>query len=164
MLEEIFLADKDSFSLEIISKKSIEIEESLYKLGQEFCNEKYRVLKVNLPRNCELRKKVLYSEINADDLVRMESRDLIPEGLRLELQRSLSEISDSKRSDFMEENRAAFLKNAGINKSEGGMFKCGKCLSTNTTYYEKQTRSAGEFFSFFILLSISRFKADTIIE
>ena len=56
----------------------------------------------------------------------------------------------SKERRMAEEHRRALAEAMEEDNSYDGMFKCGKCKGTRTTYYQMQTRSADEPMTCFI--------------
>ena len=142
-LTEAFAADIDQFPAEVISNVCIEIEESMYKIGQDQYVSKGRALRLNLPKNRDLRHQVLNGEIKGDDLVNYSSDELLSAQHKQLIEQGIKAVEEAKRSDWLDANREQFNKQAGI-KEMGGMYKCGKCGSTKTAYYQKQTRSAGK--------------------
>jgi DNA-directed RNA polymerase subunit M/transcription elongation factor TFIIS len=85
--------------------------------------------------NTQLLKKLLLKQINEFELCYYPPKDMFPERYK--------ELMD-KYSD----------KNAGLAPKQvqesDGMFKCGKCKSYKTTYYQRQIRSADEPITTFV--------------
>jgi transcription elongation factor S-II len=57
----------------------------------------------------------------------------------------------ARRADLYELHRAQILLANGIDPNKGGEFKCSRCKSSKTTFHEKQTRSADEPMTVFVL-------------
>jgi DNA-directed RNA polymerase subunit M/transcription elongation factor TFIIS len=130
-------------SANLIFNVCVEIEESLHQLGQDQYTSKGRTLRLNLQKNAPLRKRILSGEVKSVELVNYTPEQLISDDHKEAISKTLSYVAESKRSDWMDANREQFNKQAGV-KEQGGMFRCGKCGSTKTTHYQKQTRSAGK--------------------
>ena len=77
-------------------------------------------------------------KIKVTDVVLMNPGELNPHGLYAVTKAKLKVQEDHKLSRNTE------------NDSYEGMFKCGKCKSRKTTYYQMQTRSADEPMTTFV--------------
>lgn len=93
-----------------------------------------RSLKFNLTKNEELRRKVVSREITPEDLVTMKPGEMATAEKQKQMEQASQHALDSRRSDW----------NLVHNKPKVGMYRCGKCNSNETTYYQQQTRSADE--------------------
>ena len=107
---------------------------------REMYKQKYMSIMVALaePRN-DLVAKIIDGSVKTEDVARMEPDQLWPTGpYALEKQRLLAKSLIKLRNAH--EVPADFV----------GMFKCGKCKSERTTYYQLQTRSADEPMTTFV--------------
>jgi DNA-directed RNA polymerase subunit M/transcription elongation factor TFIIS len=76
--------------------------------------------------------RLLKREVKSQDLPGMEPDQLWPDG-------------PFSRGIFKHKERDLMLEKARVQDEDyKGMFKCGKCKSVKTTYYQMQTRSADE--------------------
>ena len=85
---------------------------------------------------CEVRPELLHrllqKEVKSQDLPYMRPDQLQPDGEWARMARKL------QRRDLDRE------KSRAQDENYNGLFKCGKCKSVKTTYYQMQTRSADE--------------------
>lgn len=91
-----------------------------------------------LEHRTELKKKLFNEEIKLTDIASMTSYDL---------------LSDELKKKIQEDNHDILRKKMiGVQTVENvnGTFKCGKCKSKKTTYYQRQTRSADEPMTVFV--------------
>lgn len=111
--------------------------------------EKFRMLHFNLPKNSALRVDLAMGHVQLDKLVQMSSQELLDaEAQKVRLEQEDAAFQRS-RGDWFEANRDKLNAAAGV-KETGGLFKCGRCKSTKTTHYQKQTRSADEPMTVFV--------------
>ena len=79
-----------------------------------------------------LKRRLMRREFTSQDLINMRPEQLWPNGpwsrtmLKLKEKELMMERAKAKEEDY------------------NGLFKCGKCKSVKTTYYQMQTRSADE--------------------
>jgi DNA-directed RNA polymerase subunit M/transcription elongation factor TFIIS len=141
-LAEAFIDDLPHFAPDHIANICIAIEEALFnKISQDQYMTKGRSLRLSLAKHKRLRQQMLQGELSGENVVGLSSEELLPPEIKEAIEKGVAEIQEEKRSDWLDANREQFNKQAGI-KEQGGMFKCGKCQSTKTAYYQKQTRSA----------------------
>ena len=80
----------------------------------------------------QLKRRLMRREFTSQDLINMRPEQLWPNGpwsrtmLKLKEKELMMERAKAKEEDY------------------NGLFKCGKCKSVKTTYYQMQTRSADE--------------------
>ena len=100
---------------------------------------KFLTIQYNLkdPSN-DLAERLKTEKIKVTDVVLMNPGELNPHGLYAVTKAKLKVQEDHKLSRNTE------------NDSYEGMFKCGKCKSRKTTYYQMQTRSADEPMTTFV--------------
>ncbi|KAJ3114155.1 RNA polymerase II elongation factor [Phlyctochytrium bullatum] len=125
-----------------ILKKSTEVEAALYKTyggGSDKYKSQFRTLIANLKdKDPRLRENVLNGTIAPKDLVVMTPDELMPAEVR-----QLAE--EAKRKNLMNSMTAP------PQEAETDAFKCGKCQKRKCTYYQKQTRSADEPMTTFVM-------------
>ena len=80
----------------------------------------------------QLLRRLLRKEVKSQDLPTMRAEQLDPEGVWAQAALKL------QRRDLDREKARA------QDEDYNGLFKCGKCKSVKTTYYQMQTRSADE--------------------
>lgn len=80
----------------------------------------------------QLKRRLLRREVASQDLVTMKPEQLWPNG---PWSRTMLKLREKEMA--MEKMRAK-------EENYTGLFKCGKCKSVKTTYYQMQTRSADE--------------------
>jgi transcription elongation factor S-II len=93
---------------------------------------------LNEPRS-QLKERILNGEVKSIDVAYMAPFELWntgPYAIEIEKQRAQEIRKDESQGK--------------IEKNIKGIFKCGRCKSDNTTYYEMQTRSADEPMTAFI--------------
>ena len=95
----------------------------------EVAGDRVRVLCEVQP---QLIRRLLRKEVKSQDLPSMRAEQLDPDG---PWARSAFKLKE--RELMMEQMRAK-------EEDYNGLFKCGKCKSVKTTYYQMQTRSADE--------------------
>mmetsp|Transcript_14275 Transcript_14275/g.45749 ORF Transcript_14275/g.45749 Transcript_14275/m.45749 type:complete len:173 (-) Transcript_14275:432-950(-) len=110
---------------------------------------KYRTLKTNLNLNKTLKAELLNGFLSASRLVKMTDNELLSSEAKEKIKTDNKDLIDQNRQDWLDDHREEIMKAVGIN-IEGGMFKCGRCGSSKTTHYQKQTRSADEPMTVFI--------------
>lgn len=136
-----------------IQKVCVEIEQEIYKINgsasSESYKEKFRTLKYHINDNDDLRNKILNSEVSAQELCKMSSAELANEKKKRDREKMLQEESEAKQSNWHDKNIDKLNQAAGISSAEG-MFKCGRCKSSKTSHYMKQTRSADEPMTVFV--------------
>ena len=136
--------------------RTTEIEASMQeKLGRDRSAymDKARSLCFNLKKNKSLREQVLMGSIAADNLVTMTSEQMAPKEKKEEREAQVKKLADSRRLDWEQANEAKINEMCGI-KGEllsASLFTCGRCKSTKTTSTQKQTRSADEPMTVFVL-------------
>lgn len=94
---------------------------------------KHRYLAINKALKGSLKERLVTKKITPKQLVTATPEELLPEGLYAN---TLENIR--LREIAIENNKAKF------DESYEGIFKCRKCKSNKTSYYQLQTRSADE--------------------
>ena len=105
--------------------------------------EQFKTLASNFKRNVPLTLGFFQGDIGAARLARMTSAELQSDAARKQAEAARREAQEAVQLDWLLKNRGAMLASAGMTASEG-MLTCPKCKKRNTTYYQKQTRSADE--------------------
>jgi len=127
---------------------AVELEEELWaqlvKSGDEKAyNTQVRCLIFNLKdsKNPTFKYKILAGFLKLEDLPTMPAEHMA------------SEVKQAERAKFrqdsMEETQSDWDLSRGLIHTSG-MFTCGKCKSTKTHYFQKQTRSADEPMTTFV--------------
>lgn len=105
--------------------------------------EKMLLLLQNLPHNRPLLLNTFQRLLDAGELVRMRSEDMASEEARKAAELARKQHQESVMLDWQVKNKMKALQAAGLTLG-GGICKCPRCKSENTSYTEKQTRSADE--------------------
>lgn len=115
--------------------------------------DKARSLAFNLKKNTELCQDVLLGHIEASDLVQMSSEQLASDEIRKARAEEAKKVIESKRLDWEQANEAKINEMCGIRGDllKASLFTCSRCKSTKTTSTQKQTRSADEPMTVFVL-------------
>jgi DNA-directed RNA polymerase subunit M/transcription elongation factor TFIIS len=95
-------------------------------------------VKVTCDVQPQLLSRLLQKEVKSQDLPYMRPDQLQPDGEWARMARKL------QRRDLDRE------KSRAQDENYNGLFKCGKCKSVKTTYYQMQTRSADEPMTTFV--------------
>jgi DNA-directed RNA polymerase subunit M/transcription elongation factor TFIIS len=155
IVEKIHLLIFDSSFAEKtdLNKKAINIEISIFnyaikeaiskKIIKNWDNPQFiqlykdrlRSIYLNLKKNKSFKEKIISEEITMDDLTKITHQEIFPEKWNDLINRKIKR-DDSKFSQNIE--------------SMTDMYKCKKCGSKRSTYYELQTRSADESMTIFI--------------
>jgi DNA-directed RNA polymerase subunit M/transcription elongation factor TFIIS len=99
---------------------------------------KFLSLQKSIKENPSLKEKIIEKKLKTKDLIEMRPEQLCPDGLYAQ------EIEVKIHKDLRKEYLKREIKN------QEGFFKCGRCKSTKTTYYQMQTRSADEPMTVFV--------------
>ncbi|GKY97432.1 hypothetical protein MPSEU_000701700 [Mayamaea pseudoterrestris] len=150
---------EDGVSLEaidhLVGPRAAEIESAICRNfpNSKAYSDKARSLAFNLKKNTLLCKDVLLGTIEADDLVKMSSEQLAPEETLKKRAEEARKVIDASRLDWNEANEDKINEMCGIRGDllKASLFTCGRCKSTKTTSTQKQTRSADEPMTVFVL-------------
>ena len=137
----------------LISRAS-EIEEAMYsKLSGSDYTDKGRSLCFNLKKNADLSSSVILGQLPALQLIKMSSEELMSTEARMAREKDAKKISDSKRLDWDTANEDKINEMCGIKGDllNASLFTCGRCKSVKTTSTQKQTRSADEPMTVFVV-------------
>jgi len=115
--------------------------------------EKARSLSFNLKRNKSLRSSVLSGSVQPAQLVKLSPEELATSEKKKEREDLEKSIQDSRRLDWEQANEEKINEMCGIKGDllKASLFTCGRCKSIKTTSTQKQTRSADEPMTVFVL-------------
>jgi len=111
---------------------------------------KFRQLSFNLKKNASLREDLLQRNVSGESLIKMSPEELATEEKRKEIEKLRDDAFQRSRLDWAEANAEKINKQCGI-ENDIGLFTCGKCKSTKTSNTQKQTRSADEPMTVFVV-------------
>lgn len=134
-----------------LANLGLQIEAALFKdfsFGGQLTKEymdKARSIIFNMkdPQNEELKMKLVQGEILPAQLVKLSAQEMASSEKKKERELNREASLAANRTDWMIER--AMQSNKGI-----GFFKCRKCHSKKTTYFQMQTRGADEPMTNFI--------------
>jgi len=115
--------------------------------------DKIRSLVFNLKKNTQLRENVLFGGVSSESLVKMSPNELATDEKIKEREAQVAILKDSRRLDWDQANEAKVNEMCGIKGDllKASLFECGRCKSHKTTSTQKQTRSADEPMTVFVL-------------
>ncbi|EAN33789.1 transcription elongation factor S-II protein [Theileria parva strain Muguga] len=108
-------------------------------------NQQLKCIAFNLKdvKNTILNYKLYNKMITVDELTRMTSLQMASDEKKLQRNEILEQSLEACQSDWA-------IKNIFLAKKSAGQFKCNKCNSKVTTYYQLQTRSSDEPMTTFV--------------
>ena len=139
---------KDFSAIDPVTAKNIEI--AIYNRSCRTCREptwdnswfkssyKHRYMAISGSLGRGLLERILSKQVKCKDLVTMGPEQLEPNGLYANMAEKL------KKRDL---DREMYKR---TEEDYEGIFKCGKCKSKKTTYFQLQTRSADEPMTTFV--------------
>ena len=115
--------------------------------------DKIRSLVFNLKKNTQLRENVLFGGVSSETLVHMSPNELATDEKVKEREAQVAFLKDSRRLDWETANEEKVNEMCGIKGDllKASLFECGRCKSHKTTSTQKQTRSADEPMTVFVL-------------
>lgn len=115
--------------------------------------DKARSLAFNLKKNSALTLQLLLGQVTAEVLVKLPTEELASEDIRKKKEEEAKKLLESTRLDWEQANEAKINEMCGIRGKSlaASLFTCGRCKSTKTTSTQKQTRSADEPMTVFVL-------------
>ena len=115
--------------------------------------DKIRSLIFNLKKNADLRENVLLGSTSPETLVQLEPEQMATAEKSKEISDRLARLKDSRRLDWEQANESKINEMCGIKGDllKASLFTCGRCKSIKTTSTQKQTRSADEPMTVFVL-------------
>lgn len=140
----------------LISRAS-EVERALYdKLyisDKKGYADKARSLCFNLKKNVQLSEQVILGQVSASELIQMSTEQLASAEARKAREETSKKLIDSKRLDWDQANEEKINEMCGIKGDllQASLFTCGRCKSVKTTSTQKQTRSADEPMTVFVV-------------
>lgn len=160
----IFLMSKDEMSKDLNESavkqlclaRAGEVEEAIdaWSRGvKQTYTEKVRSLVFNLKKNGALRDQIILGQVSAGRLPRMSPGELATEEKAKERDATVKKLQDSRRLDWDQANESKINDMCGIKGDllKASLFTCGRCKSIKTTSTQKQTRSADEPMTVFVL-------------
>lgn len=161
---EIFQATKDDLVKSGVSEaaiahllgpRSVELEAAIWKSNpdKKAYADKARSLAFNMKKNAALTQEVILGQIEPSDLVKMKVEELASQEMRKKREQDAKAVNDSKRMDWDQANEHKINEMCGIRGDllKASLFTCGRCKSVKTTSTQKQTRSADEPMTVFVL-------------
>jgi transcription elongation factor S-II len=114
---------------------------------------KARSLCFNIKKNTGLTTQILLGQIAGDELVEMSTEQLASDEKRKEREEKVRKMMDTNRLDWDTANEHKINEMCGIRGEllKASLFTCGRCKSIKTTSTQKQTRSADEPMTVFVL-------------
>lgn len=99
---------------------------------------KFLSLQQSLRDNPKLKQQIIDKRLKTKDIIEMRPEELCPEGVYAK-QMEVKIHKELRKQALTQEAR-----------NQEGFFKCGRCKSLKTTYYQMQTRSADEPMTVFV--------------
>ena len=115
--------------------------------------DKARSLFFNLKKNQDLVVSLLLGQIEPKEIVEFSAEQLASDEIRKKREETAQKLIDSKRLDWDQANEDKINDQCGIKGDllNASLFTCGRCKSVKTTSTQKQTRSADEPMTVFVL-------------
>jgi transcription elongation factor S-II len=140
----------------LVVQRATEVEASIQQhMGNDKSSysAKARSLCFNIKNNKKMGGEVILGQVSADDLVNMSTEELASDDKRKEREERRQHVMDTTRLDWERENESKINDMCGITGDllKASLFTCGRCKSIKTTSTQKQTRSADEPMTVFVL-------------
>jgi transcription elongation factor S-II len=143
----------------LMAPRAAEIEGAMYDKFRNHGNsssaytDKARSLAFNLKKNRDLCQSVVLGRVSAKNLIDMTSEQLAPAATKLAREAEAAKLQDAKRLDWDQAHEDKINEMCGIKGDllNASLFTCGRCKSIKTTSTQKQTRSADEPMTVFVL-------------
>mmetsp|Transcript_16821 Transcript_16821/g.38559 ORF Transcript_16821/g.38559 Transcript_16821/m.38559 type:complete len:327 (-) Transcript_16821:1280-2260(-) len=115
--------------------------------------QKARSLCFNLKKNTSLTSQLILGQLSGKELVGLTPEQLVSAEKRKEIEARKKNLMDSNLLDWEAQNEDKINEMCGIKGDllQASLFTCGRCKSTKTTSTQKQTRSADEPMTVFVL-------------
>lgn len=124
-------------------------------------SEQFKRLASNLKMNEDITMEIYFGTLSPTEVAQLTNADLLTDAAKKAGEETRRASLEAVMLDWSSKNRKRILESAGIEDNTG--LPCKKCRSKNTTYTQKQTRSADEpmtvcvfalclFFSFYCYL------------
>lgn len=142
----------ERLTVERASEIEMAIQTKFMGQKQEYVG-KARSLCFNLKKNTSLTSQLILGQVSSKELVEMSSEQLISTEKQKELEERKNKLMDANMLDWEAQNEDKINEMCGIKGEllQASLFTCGRCKSTKTTSTQKQTRSADEPMTVFVL-------------
>lgn len=143
----------------LMAPRAAEIENAMYDKFRNHSSssnaytDKARSLAFNLKKNRDLCQRVVTGRVSATALIDMTSEQLAPTATKIAREAEAAKLQDAKRLDWDQAHEDKINEMCGIKGDllNASLFTCGRCKSIKTTSTQKQTRSADEPMTVFVL-------------
>jgi transcription elongation factor S-II len=147
--------NKEAFQQLTLSRAS-EVEAAIEtRLGNSRTNytEKARSLCFNIKKNSKLRHNIIMGSTSGEELLGMTSEQLATAERTEARNAEINRLQESRRLDWETANEGKINDMCGIKGDllSASLFTCSRCKSVKTTSTQKQTRSADEPMTVFVL-------------
>jgi len=142
----------DHLTVERATDIEMAIQTKFMSQKQEYLG-KARSLCFNLKKNIGLAAQIILGQVPSEELVGMTSEQLISDEKRKEFEERKKNLMDANMLDWDTQNEDKINEMCGIKGEllQASLFTCGRCKSIKTTSTQKQTRSADEPMTVFVL-------------
>mmetsp|Transcript_59430 Transcript_59430/g.66513 ORF Transcript_59430/g.66513 Transcript_59430/m.66513 type:complete len:349 (+) Transcript_59430:220-1266(+) len=141
----------------LVVERATDVEQAIQaKFGYQQRSEylgKARSLCFNIKKNDALACQIILGKVLSQELVELSSEQLVSEKKRQEIEARKKNHMDSNLLDWDTQNEDKINEMCGITGDllNASLFTCGRCKSPKTTSTQKQTRSADEPMTVFVL-------------
>ena len=139
----------------LLGPRALEVEAAIHQhtRDKKGYTDKARSLAFNLKKNAGLVQEFILGQLDAESLVSMKTEELASDEMRDKRKEEAKKLNDSRRLDWDQANEAKINDMCGIKGDllNASLFTCGRCKSVKTTSTQKQTRSADEPMTVFVL-------------
>jgi len=141
----------------LVVERATDVEQAIQaKFGYQNRSEylgKARSLCFNMKKNDSLACQIILGQVLSKELVELSSEQLVSEKKREEIEERKKNHMDSNLLDWDTQNEDKINEMCGITGDllNASLFTCGRCKSPKTTSTQKQTRSADEPMTVFVL-------------
>mmetsp|Transcript_7723 Transcript_7723/g.14569 ORF Transcript_7723/g.14569 Transcript_7723/m.14569 type:complete len:356 (-) Transcript_7723:81-1148(-) len=140
----------------LLTSRASEVEVACHEYAKgikQSYTDKIRSLIFNLKKNTDLRENVILGSTTPETLVQLPPEQLVTAEKSKEISQRLEKLKDSRRLDWEQANESKINEMCGIKGDllKASLFTCGRCKSIKTTSTQKQTRSADEPMTVFVL-------------
>lgn len=146
----------EAIVVNLIAPRSVEIEAAVFdKCGadKKVYTDKARSIFFNLKKNKNLCLDVCLGHVEPEELASYTPEQLADAAVLEARAKTAQRLIDSKRLDWEQANEDKINKQCGITGDllKASLFTCSRCKSIKTTSTQKQTRSADEPMTVFVL-------------
>lgn len=142
--------------LHLVGPRTAETESAIH---AKFVNDrkgyadKARSIFFNLKKNKPLAVSLMLGHVEPAELVSFSAEQLASDAMRLQREETAKKLTESRRLDWDQANEDKINEQCGIKGDllQASLFTCGRCKSIKTTSTQKQTRSADEPMTVFVL-------------